>query len=236
MAALRDDFTNFVTAGTDPDFGGLLVLLASLVCPECELADLLAGGAAELRAGAGAAALTEAADVAGVGLLDAAGAGAAAQLGRAASAAQEAAAESGALANEAAHLADLPDIGLLEITATNPSASEIRAAEEMAGAGSRVTLRDPVGTRAGGGTSDLVVDGVLWDVYSPTGTSINSMLGKIAKKYSQVHGGGVIVDLRGTGLSAADFGGAAEALRRVNGMIKSWGKDELIGEVRFFGG
>ena len=91
--------------------------------------------------------------------------------------AQAVGAETGALANEAAHLADLPDIGLLEITATNPSASEIRAAEEMAGAGSRVTLRDPVGTRAGGGTSGIrshqgAIDGVLREIEARATTAI----------------------------------------------------------------
>ncbi len=48
------------------------------------------------------------------------------------------------------------------------SASELRAAQHMADSGRVVTLRPPMGTRAGGGTSDLLVDGVRYDVYTPT--------------------------------------------------------------------
>ncbi|XUM02221.1 RHS repeat-associated core domain-containing protein [Streptomyces venezuelae ATCC 10712] len=123
--------------------------------------------------------------------------------------------------------------GQLTITAKNPSASEVSAAEHMASLGKKVELRDPVGTRAGGQTSDLLVDGVPWDVYSPTTTNPSAILSKVAKKHSQVHGGGVIVDLSGTGLSPAQFDGA---LARVNGLIRSWGKDNFISEVLFFGG
>ncbi|MET9362330.1 RHS repeat-associated core domain-containing protein [Streptomyces sp. NPDC006632] len=123
--------------------------------------------------------------------------------------------------------------GELTNTAKNPSASEVSAAEHMASLGKKVELRDPVGTRAGGQTSDLLVDGVPWDVYSPTTTNPKAILTKVAKKHSQVHGGGVIVDLSGTGLSASQFDGA---LVRVNGLIRSWGKDDFISEVLFFGG
>ncbi|EYT82199.1 hypothetical protein CF54_14865 [Streptomyces sp. Tu 6176] len=123
--------------------------------------------------------------------------------------------------------------GGLTITAANPSASEVAAAKHMATLGKKVELRDPVGTRAEGKTSDLLVDGVPWDVYSPTSTNPKAILTKVAKKHSQVHGGGVIVDLSGTGLSANQFDGA---LARVNGMIASWGKSSFISEVLFFGG
>lgn len=81
-------------------------------------------------------------------------------------------------------------------------------------------------------TSDLLVDGVAWDVYSPTSRSVNNILTNVAKKHSQVNGGGVIVDLSGTGLSAGQFG---NALARVNGMIGSWGK-QPIGGLEFIGG
>ncbi|MEU9887499.1 hypothetical protein [Sphaerisporangium sp. NPDC051011] len=90
-----------------------------------------------------------------------------------------------------------------------------------------------MGTRAGGETSDLLVNGVRWDVFSPTSSSVKAILNKVAKKHSQVHGGGVIVDLSGTGLSASDF---ANALARVNSQIRSWGKDSFISDVKFFGG
>ncbi|MEV7618109.1 RHS repeat-associated core domain-containing protein, partial [Streptomyces sp. NPDC089799] len=123
--------------------------------------------------------------------------------------------------------------GQLTITAKNPSASEVSAAEHMASLGKKVELRDPVGTRAGGQTSDLLVDGVPWDVYSPVSTNPKAIINKVAKKHSQVHGGGVIVDLSGTGLSASEFDGA---LVTVNSLIRSWGKDSFISEVIFFGG
>jgi RHS repeat-associated protein len=126
-----------------------------------------------------------------------------------------------------------PNPGILRVTATRPSSSEIAAARYMAARGSHVVLRDPVGTRTGGMTSDLLVDGVRWDVYSPTTGSVTNIIGRIAKKYSQVHGGGVIVDLSRTGLSTADFD---NALARVNGMIRSWNRSEFIRELIFFGG
>jgi hypothetical protein len=63
---------------------------------------------------------------------------------------------------------DLPNPGLLTITASNPSASELNAAEYLAGQGNRVVLRDSVGPR-GIATSDLLVNGVQWDVYTRVG-------------------------------------------------------------------
>ncbi|PZG23436.1 hypothetical protein C1I95_03235 [Micromonospora craterilacus] len=125
-----------------------------------------------------------------------------------------------------------PNLGSLRVSAANPSASEVAAAQHMAARGGNVVLRDPVGTRSGGMTSDLLVDGVAWDVYSPTSRSINNILTNVAKKHSQVNGGGVVVDLSGTGLSAGQFG---NALGRVNGMIGSWGK-QPIGGLEFMGG
>ncbi|SDY42005.1 RHS repeat-associated core domain-containing protein [Micromonospora pattaloongensis] len=125
-----------------------------------------------------------------------------------------------------------PNLGSLRVSAANPSASEIAAAQHMAARGGNVVLRDPVGTRSGGMTSDLLVDGVAWDVYSPTSGSVNNILTNIAKKHSQVNGGGVVVDLSGTGLSVGQFG---NALNRVNGMIGSWGK-RPIGGLEFMGG
>jgi RHS repeat-associated protein len=127
-----------------------------------------------------------------------------------------------------------PTLGKLRVTAKNPSESEVSAAQHLAAQGGDTLLRDPVGTRAGGATSDLLVDGIRWDVYSPTSDSVKSILAKVAKKHSQVHGGGVVVDLSETGLSAADFG---NALWRVNRMIASWGKDKQpLSGVEFFGG
>ncbi|MGW0806050.1 golvesin C-terminal-like domain-containing protein [Nonomuraea sp. NPDC002799] len=123
--------------------------------------------------------------------------------------------------------------GNLTVTARNPSASESAAAQHLSDEGYDVILRDPAGTRQEGNTSDLLVNGVRWDVYTPTGKTVKNILTNTAKKHSQVHGGGVIVDLRGTGLTAADF---PDAIARVRGMLRSWGKDPNgIGEIKFFG-
>ena len=71
-------------------------------------------------------------------------------------------------------------------------------------------MRDPVaGAARGSGTSDLLVNGVQWDVYSPVSSNPSAIISAIAKKGSQVPGGGVVVDLSGTSVSAADLGDVA---------------------------
>jgi hypothetical protein len=99
-----------------------------------------------------------------------------------------------------------PQLGSLSVTASRASASEVRAAEFMAARGGRVVLRDPVGARGAGGTSDLLVDGVQWDVYSPTTGNPNAIVSAVARKGSQVPGGGVIVDLSGSSVVAGQLG------------------------------
>jgi hypothetical protein len=96
---------------------------------------------------------------------------------------------------------DLPDPGLLKIEASNPSASEVSAAEYMAGQGNRVLLRDPVGPR-GSATSDLLVNGEQWDVYTPTTGNASRIVSAVASKGSQVQGGGVIIDLSQSSVTA----------------------------------
>ena len=98
-----------------------------------------------------------------------------------------------------------PKLGVLRVSAAKPSASEVRAAEHMAAKGHRVSLRDPVGTRKDGLTSDLLVDDVRWDVYSPTTGSTNRIISNTASKGSQVHGGGVLIDLAGSPVTSADL-------------------------------
>lgn len=51
-------------------------------------------------------------------------------------------------------------LGSLSITAKNASVSELRAANYMKNKGFNVELRGPLRTRVGGGTSDLLVDGI----------------------------------------------------------------------------
>jgi hypothetical protein len=72
----------------------------------------------------------------------------------------------------------------------------------MTGQGYRVELRDPLGTTAGGLTSDLVVNGKNWDVYTPTTGNVSRIVSAGASKGSQVQGGGVIIDLSRTSVTA----------------------------------
>jgi hypothetical protein len=78
------------------------------------------------------------------------------------------------------------------------SASERAAAQHLYEQGYDVTLRSAVGARGAGGTSDLLVNGVSWDVYTPTTNNVNAIVSATARKGSQVPGGGVIIDLSQT--------------------------------------
>lgn len=83
--------------------------------------------------------------------------------------------------------------GSLRITAKAPSVSEVNAAQHMKKQGFNVELRDPVGTRAGGETSDLLVDGVAYDVYTPQTSNSGRIVSAIGKKNSQATG--IVLDL-----------------------------------------
>jgi hypothetical protein len=145
-----------------------------------------------------------------------------------------------ALAADAAKLADLDNAidaanavnvpGTLQIIGDQFSASEMNVAKSLAAEGKNVILRIATGE---GRTSDLLVDRVEYDVYTPqAGTPVTKILNSVARKWTQVNGGGVVVDLTQTGLSEADFG---NALARVNGFIRSWG-GTLESAVVFYGG
>lgn len=100
----------------------------------------------------------------------------------------------------------------------------------MVGQGNNVVLREATGV---GRTSDLLVNGIPYDIYTPiAGTSVRNILSKAASKWTQVNGGGVVIDLGNTGLKAADFG---NALARVNGFIRSWGGSP-ISDIKFLDG
>lgn len=92
------------------------------------------------------------------------------------------------------------------------SASEIAAARYMAAQGRNVLLRQPVGTRAGGRTSDLLVDGVRYDVYTPRTANPNRIISAIASKNSQAEG--IVLDLSKTQVTPDQLG---DVLRRVQG-------------------
>lgn len=114
---------------------------------------------------------------------------------------------------------DLPNPGSLKITATSPSESEVKAAELIAGQGHQVELRNPTGTRAGGGTSDLVVDGVNWDVYTPTTNNAGRIVSTVASKGSQVLGGGVVVDLSKTSVTPEELGNIEYRVARTGARV-----------------
>ncbi|MBP5107925.1 hypothetical protein, partial [Pseudomonas protegens] len=54
-------------------------------------------------------------------------------------------------------------------------------------------MRRPVGTRAEGKTSDLLVNGVSYDVYTPATGNADRIISAIAKKNTQAEG--VVLDL-----------------------------------------
>jgi hypothetical protein len=92
------------------------------------------------------------------------------------------------------------------------SQSEVDAAKYVAALGKNVILRMPKGTRAGGGTSDLLVDGARYDVFTPVTTNVNRIISAMAKKNSQAEG--VVLDLSKTSVNASQL---SNALSRVNG-------------------
>ncbi|MGR9117149.1 MAG: CdiA C-terminal domain-containing protein, partial [Gammaproteobacteria bacterium] len=102
--------------------------------------------------------------------------------------------------------------GLLTIQAGKFSASEISAAKYLASLGKNVVLRQPVGTRAGGGTSDLLVNGVNYDVYTPITSNPNRIISAIASKNSQAEG--VVLDLSQSSVTVEQLG---NVLQRVQG-------------------
>jgi filamentous hemagglutinin len=82
----------------------------------------------------------------------------------------------------------------------------------MAAQGKKVQLRSPTGTRAGGETSDLLVDSVRYDVYTPTTGNANRIISAIAKKNTQTEG--VVLDLSNSSVTREQLG---NVLGRING-------------------
>ncbi|GMU25072.1 MAG: hypothetical protein AMXMBFR13_51430 [Phycisphaerae bacterium] len=122
--------------------------------------------------------------------------------------------ESATSGQPAAH----PRIGSLtfDLRGTEPfTATEINAAEVMTWRGYDVVLRTPVGSRAGGGTSDALLNGVPADIYAPVTGSPARIIGAILDKNSQLPtGGSVILDLRSTKVTPAELGDIMYRLER----------------------
>jgi filamentous hemagglutinin len=101
--------------------------------------------------------------------------------------------------------------GSLKITAKNPSASEIRAAEHMKNQGKKVVLRDPIDGGAQGRTSDLLVNRVPYDVYTPKTGNPNRIVSAIRSKNSQASG--IILDLSESSVNLHDLGNLLDRVR-----------------------
>ncbi|GAA3976938.1 hypothetical protein GCM10022232_05600 [Streptomyces plumbiresistens] len=84
-----------------------------------------------------------------------------------------------------------PKSGEFVNEAEKATPDEIYAAEKVASQGNRVVLRDPPadgGTR-GVDTSDVLVNGIQGDIYSPTSGNMDRISGAVSKKRNQVDGG-----------------------------------------------
>ncbi len=93
------------------------------------------------------------------------------------------------------------------------SQSEINSAWDVAAMGRKVELRSPQGVRSPyGNTSDLLVDGVPYDVYTPTLNNPEKIFQYIRKKNNQAQG--VVVDLRNVNVTPAQL---ANVQARLNG-------------------
>ncbi|WP_439865852.1 hypothetical protein ACTAB9_02945 [Pseudomonas syringae] len=92
------------------------------------------------------------------------------------------------------------------------SQSEINSAYYMAAQGKKVELRSPIGTRAEGKISDLLVDGIRYDAYTLTTANVGRIISAIAKKNTQAEG--IVLDLSKSSVTREQLG---DVLRRVNG-------------------
>lgn len=91
------------------------------------------------------------------------------------------------------------------------SKSERRAAQYLADKGHHVVLRLPVNTQMGVRTSDLLVDGIPYDVYTPKTLNPNRIISAIAKKNSQAQG--IVLDLTETEVTPNQLGNVLERVQ-----------------------
>ena len=104
------------------------------------------------------------------------------------------------------------DSGSLTVVGEGFSESEQEVAQMLAAQGDVVVLRQASGI---GRTSDLLVNGVPYDVYTPSTGNVDRIVSAVASKGSQVAGGGVVIDLRNSNLTVADLN---NILARVQGV------------------
>ena len=91
------------------------------------------------------------------------------------------------------------------------SESELRCARYMSELGNEVVLRPASGSRLNGGTSDLLVNGLRYDVYTPITPSPDRIVSLVAKKNQQAVG--VIVDLSKTSVKREQLGNVLQRVR-----------------------
>lgn len=109
----------------------------------------------------------------------------------------------------------------------NGNPSELKAAQYFVKKGKNVILRNPVGERSPGGkTSDLVVNGVNYDVYTPKTSNIGRIVGAVAEKNDQAKA--IVIDLSKTTVKPEEL---SNILKRVEGSIKAGGKEVNIKEI-----
>lgn len=113
--------------------------------------------------------------------------------------------------------------GDLRVLGSGLSASERGAAEALAGQGRSVVLREASGV---GPTSDLLIDGIPYDVYTPTTGNLDRIVSAIASKGSQVNGGGIVLDLSKSPLTGVD---QAALLARVQGVTSNISDIIIVG-------
>ena len=103
-------------------------------------------------------------------------------------------------------------LGTLTIIAGGAySPRELSVARLLAQRGYHVVLRPPIGTRVGGETSDLLLDGRGYDIYTPTTANPNRIISAIAKKNAQEEG--VVLDLNATSATLSQLGNVLERVR-----------------------
>ena len=108
------------------------------------------------------------------------------------------------------------EAGTLTMSGQGFSASEQRVAQLLADGGENVVLREATGV---GRTSDLLVNGVPYDVYTPTTGNIDRIVSAVASKGSQVQGGGIIIDLSQSPLTVAPLGNILPRVQGVTSQI-----------------
>jgi RHS repeat-associated protein len=99
------------------------------------------------------------------------------------------------------------------------SQSEINAARYMESLGNDVVLRSPVGTREGGLTSDLLVNGRAFDVYTPETTNLNRIIGAITAKNTQASG--IVLDLSKTSVTRLQLYNVLERVQGTGAKIRT---------------